>query len=376
MHSQQKVVSTLKIGSTEGINRTDGGTIRFRGNILSRDRAIEDNINVVFTSEGDTPRGINTNYWRQYYYCCPNWDEGSYWIERVRIETLGGSNLLDNNTGSDERGRVGYNHISAELTPDVTYNLILNVNSGTNDHLRVWIDYDRDGTFENATERVINTTFSGNTTTQSFQLPSGLNPGSTMMRVQYRGESSSGVIPCDPANGEIEDYSIIIAEPPTPPTLTQVNGSLVPDNLASIEVRTPRTTSPGLSEFRLEKDINVRDYVQITAGTFTVDFANVDQIALQGDFINYVEGGFVPIDIEVLMNGSGNQNIAGTATTDFFDLTMDKSAGEVTQSVDVNIAHEMDFQEDNIYNIDDDITLNIEVAVILFQPVETSVKQE
>jgi hypothetical protein len=354
----------LKIGSTEGINRTDDATDQFGGNILSKDRAIEDNINLIFTSEGDTPRGINPNEWVTYYYCTnanfTNWDESYHWIQRVRIQTMGGTDLLDNNTGDTDRGRVAFNHISAELTPGVQYNIVLRVRRNTTNSLRVWIDFDRDGSFNNVDELVINSSFSGRDVTRSFTMPLSITPGSTMMRVQHRGGSSSGVGPCDNSTGEIEDYSIIISEPPAPPALTQINGSLMPDNLASIEVRTPRTTAPGVSVFELQKDINVRDYVQITAGTFTVDDAAVDQIELRGDFINYVEDGFVPETIEVLLDGTVDQNILGTETIDFYDLTLDKPSGEVFQSIGVNIAHEMDFQENNIYNVDDDITLNIE----------------
>ena len=365
--------STLEIGTISGINNEndhdpfDPDSVG-RGNILSGDRSIENNVNFVFTAEGVNSETDLDEPGTRYNYCWPGFFFGitGFWISDVQISTtpLPGTVLMDNNTGSDDRLATSYLYKSASVTPGETYNITVDVNNGGTNHLRVWIDFDRDGQWENnATERVVNNTFAGTQASYNFDVPTGLDPGLTQMRIQYRGNRSSGLDPCN-SNwvqiSEVEDYTIVIEEPATPPALTQVNGTAVPYNIASIEVKTPRTTAPGLSVFELQRDLNVRDYVQITAGTFTVDDSNVDQIALEGDFINYVEDGFVPETIEVLLDGTVDQNIAGTETIDFYDLTMDKASGEVIQSVDVNIANEMDFQEDNIYNIVNDTTLTIE----------------
>ena len=365
--------STIEIGTVSGINN-ENGHAPFdpdsvgRGNILSGDRAIEDNVHFIFTAEGVNSETDIDEPGTHYNYCWPGFFTGitGFWISNVVISTtpVPGTVLMSNNTGSDDRLAISYLHKSAKVTPNETYNITINVSNNSTNHFRVWIDFDRDGVWENnATELVVNNTITGTQGSFNFNVPSGLSPGVTQMRIQYRGNRNSGLNACSGGwvqISEVEDYTIVIDEPSTPPAFTQVNGNGLPTNLASIEVRTPRTTAPGLSIFELQKDINVRDYVQITAGTFTVDDADVDQIALQGDFINYVEDGFVPGTIEVLMNGAINQNIAGTETIDFYDLTMDKSAGSVFQQIDVNIQHELDFQEDNIFIIDDDITLTIE----------------
>jgi hypothetical protein len=370
--------STIEIGDTYGINfdgtnpLSTAGT-RGRGNIKAYQRSYEDNIHIVYTAEGYSSNTNSTSLVDTYNYCEPEMNSNTHYIEEVEISSVTPSAvLMTHTTNADFREWLSFLEYSATLIPGEQYNITVTPNSGNqNRTLKVWIDTDRDGSFENnASERVVLERFGdGNnldptnlTGSFNFTLQDGLDPGSTQMRVQYaQNVNNDNEDPCGNIDdGEIEDYTIVIAEPSTPPALTQINGLGLPDNLASIEVRTPRTTAPGVSVFELQKDINVREYVQITAGTFTVDDAAVDQIELRGDFINYVEDGFVPETIEVLLDGTVDQNIAGTETIDFYDFTLDKPSGEVFQSIDVNIANEMDFQENNIYNVNDDITLNIE----------------
>ncbi len=101
--------------------------------------------------------------------------------------------------------------------------------SGTPGFLYVWIDSDRNGTFnENAVYSGPNTqqyTLSGNTNVNNIviTLPSSAATGRTRMRVKYGAYYYYGTPadPCSgPAMGEVEDYIVTIAPPSPDPSPT------------------------------------------------------------------------------------------------------------------------------------------------------------
>ena len=68
---------------------------------------------------------------------------------------------------------------------------------------------------------------------------------------------------------------------------------------------------------------------------------NSAKIILSGnaDFTN--NGTFTHGNGEVVFTGNVDQNLSGSSTTDFYDLDINKSAGELNAATDFNVAHEL-----------------------------------
>jgi len=134
-------------------------------------------------------------------------------------------NTLDNNSGSGcPSGAVGYNDYTTDptltttLVPGVTYNCTVFAGDWSGNYA-AWIDYNDDGIFDNATERI------GFTTTavpagQSVNFPVvvSCNPPSGVHRLRVRNvfaTAGANITPCGSASfGETEDYLITIDPAP------------------------------------------------------------------------------------------------------------------------------------------------------------------
>ncbi len=84
------------------------------------------------------------------------------------------------------------------------------------EYWRIWIDYNRDGDFNDSGELVYTSSGTRDNTSGSFMIPSGIS-ATTRLRVSMKRNSLPA--PCEVfLNGEVEDYSIHITEPaPQPP---------------------------------------------------------------------------------------------------------------------------------------------------------------
>lgn len=124
------------------------------------------------------------------------------WIERVSFGSI------DNESEKDLYG--DFTHLSTEVQMGQDYIITLKPGFSWQEfalHWRVWIDFNRDGDFEDANEKVLEST--SNTTIQSnIIIPNNASLGATRMRVSMRKEDYTE--PCDLnfGNGEVEDYTI------------------------------------------------------------------------------------------------------------------------------------------------------------------------
>ncbi|WP_299223709.1 immunoglobulin-like domain-containing protein [uncultured Psychroserpens sp.] len=144
------------------------------------------------------------------------------YISRVQLNTI------DNSSGpqfySDFTG------ISTTLTKDTQYTITVTPTwTGTiyNEAYGVWIDYNRDGDFNDANELVFT---QGNTqetpVSGSFTIPSSAVENATRMRVTMRYNQVPG--PCDNFTyGEVEDYTVVIegSGPDVEAPVITLNGS-------------------------------------------------------------------------------------------------------------------------------------------------------
>ena len=122
-------------------------------------------------------------------------------------------------------GQSGYtnfaNQYSTELTVDKTFDILIERNTNFNNvFVRVWIDYNMDGTFDDNTEKAVSIDNSSlRTWNTSFHVPLNASLGATTMRVAvgYAGQ----VGPCGPFKyGEFEDYRVFIRPDNEPPVIT------------------------------------------------------------------------------------------------------------------------------------------------------------
>jgi hypothetical protein len=132
-------------------------------------------------------------------------------------------NTLSNNTFyTYTNGYVDYTYLSTNLTRGSNYNLTIQVGNGVNPaYARTWIDYNRDGDFDDAGE-LVSDTFNFSTSqqsasypnlTKSIAIPSSARVGPTRMRVSTQAMPNKQDPCTNPIQiGEVEDYTVIIQE--------------------------------------------------------------------------------------------------------------------------------------------------------------------
>jgi hypothetical protein len=144
-------------------------------------------------------------------YCNNEGNSTNYeWIESISIGNLtnasGNNNGYGNYTHMVANAQIGGN-LSITLTPGFSNN------ASYDEYWAVWIDYNQDGDFEDAGEKVFSTETSSNTQIQAqINIPDATTTGLTRMRVvmRYGGQA----INCGNFHyGEVEDYALIISQP-------------------------------------------------------------------------------------------------------------------------------------------------------------------
>jgi hypothetical protein len=122
----------------------------------------------------------------------------------------------DDITGIDDEDGVT---LPPNFIPGVASSLVVNVTntSGASAFLNVWIDYNRNGSFDAGEQIATNTTIAHGTTnsnrTINFTPPAGASPGTAGVRVRLTSTSSPGPTGHS-GNGEVEDYVVTIVTAP------------------------------------------------------------------------------------------------------------------------------------------------------------------
>ncbi len=129
-------------------------------------------------------------------------------ISRVQLEDI-------DNTSSNSPGYEDYTHLSATLTKGTNHTITISPEwFGTiyEEGYSVWIDYNRDGDFEDEGEQIFTKTPTKDTSISGdFMIPNHALNGSTRIRIAMK----SGGIPesCETLDyGEVEDYTVNIIE--------------------------------------------------------------------------------------------------------------------------------------------------------------------
>lgn len=291
----------LIVGSTSGITNGNSGNINLYPGTLP---SYSDSISIVYTAEGYTSDVA------RYLSPIPNRNGSTYYLERVSVRRASDNQLLMDNLTLDTLTRASqciniYLHKKAILTAGQSYYLQIDPsNTGGQRRYRVWIDFNRNGSYTDAGELVVDYTSNSNTlfNTPNFTVPTGTLPGSTQMRVGMR-ESNNNFGPTDGGTGEFEEYTVDIIN--NNPTITQVGGNGLPTILRSLEVHSPRNGSV----VRPGKSLTVLDSVRITSGQLQAQTFN---ITLYGDFVNDTLNGFDPGTASLFLQNSGTSKLRGS----------------------------------------------------------------
>jgi len=130
-------------------------------------------------------------------------------------------------------GYVDFTAMSATVSAGLTYSGNVTTSyTSTSEYVRLWIDYNVDGVFQNAEEiATINAISNASTGAFSFTVPGTTPVGTYRMRVRlvYNQSPASSIDPCtNYSYGETHDYTIVVAPPPTcmPVTALTVGATL------------------------------------------------------------------------------------------------------------------------------------------------------
>jgi hypothetical protein len=123
-----------------------------------------------------------------------------------------------NRTSGADGGYIFLASPKPNLVPSTTYSIILSAgfaSTAYTEHFAVYIDYNRDGDFVDAGEKVTTHSIATNANfTKTFTVPAGVTLGNTVMRVQMK-YNAAPTTPCGAVgDGEIEDYCINLSAVP------------------------------------------------------------------------------------------------------------------------------------------------------------------
>ncbi len=164
-------------------------------------------------------------------YCTPGGTNSTYYINN--LSTAGG--IMNINKVGSGFSTSGYGDFTTTDTLTVAASNIFTLNaafgSGTNTFgVKIWIDYDGDGSFAQASDQVYASAAYYNTFSTSITIPPTATPITTRMRIGISFTPNTGPAgPCSVISGEFEDYTIVIL--PAPSCL--VPSGLVANNVTS-----------------------------------------------------------------------------------------------------------------------------------------------
>ena len=155
-------------------------------------------------------------------YCKPKaLDSRFEWIDSFAISTL-------KNKSGNNGGFAQFDSISTTLKAGQKYKIAVKPGFGagvSNENLRVWIDYNGDGIFDETTEKIWEIARFQDAKTDSIYVPQNLRIGITKLRVALSHRLLS--LACDNvAEGEIEDYCVRIESD------TSIPFTLLPSDIA------------------------------------------------------------------------------------------------------------------------------------------------
>lgn len=140
-------------------------------------------------------------------YCASKGSNSSYeWIDYVGLNGM-------ERTSAADGGYFNGTSLTANVAAGSASTLYISAgfaSSGYTEFWNVWIDFNKDGDFSDAGEKVVSgSSSSSSRLSATLNIPAGTSLGTTRMRVSMKYNSNAG--PCETFNyGEVEDYTINI----------------------------------------------------------------------------------------------------------------------------------------------------------------------
>lgn len=160
-------------------------------------------------------------------YCIPEFDDGCDDGDMIDSFQMSTANFSHQNTGCSTGSYGIFTNQFITMSPGLTYPFTI-THGYDSQHVKIWIDFNNDGTFDEATEIMasVQSTYANNVDTSSGNIvvPSSIPIGNYRMRVATRFNNDP--IPCNiDGYGEAHDYMVTIGAPPTclAPSNTTVN---------------------------------------------------------------------------------------------------------------------------------------------------------
>jgi hypothetical protein len=212
-----------------------------------------------------------------------------------------------------------------QLVRGSTYTITIDVAGINQEQLRAWIDYNNDGTFDNATEQIL---FNSAVTTTSpaasasFTVPSGV-PLNTMLRMRVIDDAATiygvpsittGCV--NPMYGQAEDYPVYITSGVLPVILSDFTGVLRNQN-AILSWNTG--TEQGLKNFEIEKSADGSNFQTIgivnvnTQNSFFHSYSYSDADLSENNYyrlkMNDISGSYKLSDVVLVRYGGAKQKL-------------------------------------------------------------------
>ncbi|WP_064965684.1 GEVED domain-containing protein [Tenacibaculum ovolyticum] len=255
-------------------------------------------------------------------YCASTFtqSDSSEFISNVTFNTINNNSVNDHTPTADD-GYEDFTSISTNIKKTQDYQISVTINTaGYQDHCYVFIDWNQDFKFDNATERydLGNKTEDVSTATLNITVPQNAILGETRMRVNieyYEGSAPNGDGACNSDHksewGETEDYTIVVEEAPQPDfTLTDTTGHLSICNKA------------------INEQAFTIDYKTLFGFNENVSFSVTGTPANTTSVFNPTSS-----------NGSGSINLTlsnlNNATVGDYIMTVTATSASITKSVDI-----------------------------------------
>ncbi|NIF06721.1 T9SS type A sorting domain-containing protein [Chryseobacterium sp. Tr-659] len=214
-------------------------------------------------------------------YCIPEFSDGCSGGDMIDSFTIPSAGFNHANTGCSSGSYGDYTSMTINLNAGLSYDFSV-THGYSSQHVRVWIDFNNDGIFDDTTPELVasgtSSSVGGNDITSGMIIiPATVTPGTYRMRVGDRFLSDP--IPCNiDGYGEAHDYKVVIGAVPTCLAPTGVTVSAVTSNSAHIAWTASSSAPNGGYEYYYSTSVTPPTATTTASGTNTTLSADLSML--------------------------------------------------------------------------------------------------